>query len=146
MLCLRCAGQFAPVSRLGVADAACAAHFREPELGLCPPGGAQVCLAVCTEYSEELALRGWPSTASPMGLALHVQTATLDEDLCQPFRLAHHQAVTGIDLDERLRTADRFNIFALHLRREGTIPQGQNPDTRNAVGQSAAEHVLRHDT
>src|SRR6201996_2870136 len=65
MLCLRCAGQFAPVSRLGVADAACAAHFREPELGLCLPGEAQVCLALCTEYSEELVLLGLDRPGCP---------------------------------------------------------------------------------
>jgi hypothetical protein len=37
--------------------------------------------------------------------------------------------VTGTDLDERLHSAECFNIFALQLRREGAIPQGQNPDS-----------------
>jgi hypothetical protein len=56
---------------------------------------------------------------------LAVKPAAPDEDLCQPCRFADHKAVTGTDLDERLDSAECFNIFALQLRREGAIPQGQ---------------------
>jgi hypothetical protein len=49
-------------------------------------------------------------------IGLRVEPAARGEDLGQPFRLADHHHVTGIHLDERLHTAERFNIFALHSR------------------------------
>jgi hypothetical protein len=51
-----------------------------------------------------------------------MQAAPLDEDLGQPFRLANHQAVTGVDFDQRLHSAERLNVLALQLRRDGAIP------------------------
>ncbi|MGY4650219.1 hypothetical protein [Mycobacterium sp. URHB0021] len=42
--------------------------------------------------------------------------------------------MTGIHLDEGLLTAARFDVFAVYLPREGTVPQGQNPCARNVVG------------
>jgi hypothetical protein len=44
------------------------------------------------------------------------------KDLGRPFALADHQAVTGIDFDERLNTADRFNLCTTECRVTLTRP------------------------
>ena len=41
--------------------------------------------------------------------------AAFDEDFCQPFRFADHEAVTGVDFDERLHSADRVDALVLRL-------------------------------
>ncbi len=73
---------------------------------------------------------------------LHVPLTSINEDLRQPFRLADHNHVTGIDLDERLNTTEGVNVFALQLRREGTIPPSQNSGAGNVVGHSPSRHLL----
>ena len=72
--------------------------------------------------------------AVPRLSGLHVQPAAFNENLCQSFRFADHEAVTGIDFDERLHSAECFNVLALQLRCDGSTPQGQNPSHVLALG------------
>jgi len=82
---------------------------------------------------------------SATGLALHGETATLDEDLCQPFRFADHQHVAGVYLDERLHFAKRGNALVLNLHRDGAITPSEYPRAWHIVGHTAAVNFFYHD-
>ena len=79
------------------------------------------------------------------GPGLFVQMATPDQDLCQPFRFAHHQHVAGVDLYERLHSAKRGNALVLNLCRDGTITPSEYPRAWHIVGHTAAVNFFYQD-
>src|SRR6185312_3536109 len=75
--------------------------------------------------------------------SLGVHAAALDEDLAKPFGFADHQTVAGVHWNEGLYTPERVDVLPLHLRREGTISQGQDPGAWNVFGHTEPRHLFR---